>query len=430
MDLLKADRRFLWRTRAGLSVALAGAVLLFPLSSAGAATAPLANSGALAATAATAAVTDTQATTFDAQLIALINTARTAAKVPKLVEATGLTRLSVWWSAQQQSGSTKYQLQHNPNAWTMVTTYGAANRRSWGENVAWSSSTATTAQQIFTAYMNSPGHRANILSASYRFVGMGTVPGAHGLFTTTEFADAVQPGEAIVKTDFIRDSSNGMVYRLVGGAQVYVSSWTPFGRVMPYLNVTHAALLAMPKYPADNTFLRTPGNGAVYRMAGGAPIYVSKWTPFGGAQRTIDVDPAAVAHAGESGSWDHLRMRPLDGTFIKTLGDGAVYRVAGGAPLYVSNWAQFGGAKPSVSIDPAAVARSGAGSYWAHLKLYPVDNTYLQGTGSPRVYRVLGGRATYLASWNLVGGIKPVVVVDPLNIAQPGSTYFLRHLIR
>lgn len=428
MDLFKADRRFPWRARAGWSAALAGILLLLPISPAGATPAPRANAGTLA-TATNAAATYAQATTFDAQLIALINTARTAAKVPKLVEASGLTRLSVWWSTQLQSGATGYQLQHNPNAWTMVTTYGAANRRSWGENVAWSSSTATSAQQLFTAYMNSPGHRANILSAGYHFIGMGTVPGAHGLFNTTEFADAVQPGEAIVKTDFIRDSSNGLYYRLVGGAPVHVSSWTPFGGAKPYLSVSHAALLALPKYPADNTFIRTPGTGAVYRMAGGAPIFVSTWVAYGKPQPTVDVDPAAVAHAGESGSWDHIRMRPLDGTFIKTTGDGAVYRVAGGAPLWVGSWAQFGGVKPSVTVDYAAVARSGAGSYWSHLMLHPADNTYIQGLGSPRVYRVTGGRAIFLASWVLVGGIKPVVQIDPLNITKAGSNYFLRHLV-
>jgi uncharacterized protein YkwD len=427
MNLLKADRQFQRRTRAGLSALLAGVLLLLPLSPAGAAPAPAVNSASLAAP-----VTYVQAKTFDAQLIALINTARTAAKVPKLVEASGLTRLSVWWSTKLQSGTTGYQLQHNPNAWTMVTTYGASNRRSWGENVAWSSSTATSAQQIFTAYMNSPGHRANILAANYRFIGMGSVAGAHGLFNTTEFADAVQPGQAVVPVPadgkFVVDRTTKAVYVIAGGAPVYVSSWAPFGGPKPTIAVDRAQLVTWPAYPREGTFIRTANSKVVYRIAGGAPVYVSSWALFGGPKPTVDIDPAAVAKAGTNAQYSHLRVLPKDGTFIRTLANGAVYRIAGGAPLYVASWGPVGGPQSAVEVDAQAVAHSGQGGAWAHLLQYPMNSTYLKAGGTSTVYRVFNGKATHVLSWASVGGLKPFTVVHPLAISNAGTGGVYNHL--
>ncbi|HET8591407.1 MAG TPA: CAP domain-containing protein [Nakamurella sp.] len=134
--------------------------------------------------------------TFDQQLISLVNQARAKAGVPAVREATGLTKLSVWWSTKMARGDTGFQLQHNPNAWTMLLNYGAANRTAWGENVA-SFSTAATASALFNAYMNSPGHRANILSTKYRYIGMGTVAGSHGAYNTMEFTDRVESGQVV-----------------------------------------------------------------------------------------------------------------------------------------------------------------------------------------------------------------------------------------
>ena len=485
----KISRRFRWPTRAGVAAISAIALAVGPLSVASAA--PPHRSDV--ATPVVAAPVYAPATTFDQQMIGLVNQARHAAGVPNLTEATGLTRLAVWWSTQLQSGATAYQLAHNPSAWTMVTSYGAANRQAWGENVAWSSSTATTADQLFTAYMNSPGHRANILSVTYHYIGVGTVLGAHGLFNTTEFTDAVQPGEAVIPVpadgSFVTDTTTGAVYvvaggapvyvsnwaavggrkatipvsddqlatwpvsprngtfvttpgtdavyRIVGGAPVYVSSWAPFGGPQPTIQIDPAAVAKagsgtyfdhLSVRPADGTFVRTPGSGAVYRIVGGAPVYVSSWAPFGGEQPSVDVDPAAVAKAGSGTYFDHLSARPADGTFVRTPGDGAVYRIAGGAPIYVSSWTPLGGPKPSVDIDPQAVAHGGQPGVWSHLLMYPVSPTYLQAAGAPAVYQVINGVPAHLMSWSAAGGPKPFTVVDPMAISQAGTGGVYDHL--
>jgi uncharacterized protein YkwD len=66
--------------------------------------------------------------------------------------------------------------------------------RSWtvGENLAWGSYERSAPRAITDMWMNSAGHRANILSASFREVGIGLAigaPGASGASATyaTEF---------------------------------------------------------------------------------------------------------------------------------------------------------------------------------------------------------------------------------------------------
>jgi uncharacterized protein YkwD len=65
--------------------------------------------------------------------------------------------------------------------------------RSWsvGENIAYGSGSLSSPSSIGTAWMNSPGHRANILSPSFREIGIGlasgTPVGGSGATYTTDF---------------------------------------------------------------------------------------------------------------------------------------------------------------------------------------------------------------------------------------------------
>ena len=47
-----------------------------------------------------------------------------------------------------------------------------------GENIAWASGSASTPAAIVQAWMNSPGHRANILEPVFRYEGLGVMPRA------------------------------------------------------------------------------------------------------------------------------------------------------------------------------------------------------------------------------------------------------------
>lgn len=54
-----------------------------------------------------------------------------------------------------------------------------ARARGWeiGENLAWGTGVKATPAQIVSSWMNSPDHRANILHASYREMGLGIALG-------------------------------------------------------------------------------------------------------------------------------------------------------------------------------------------------------------------------------------------------------------
>ena len=72
-----------------------------------------------------------------------------------------------------------------------------AGARSWavGENIAYGSGSRSSPRSIGTAWMNSPPHRANILSTSFREIGIGLAGGT-----------PVGPGGATYTTDFGRRS--------------------------------------------------------------------------------------------------------------------------------------------------------------------------------------------------------------------------------
>lgn len=65
--------------------------------------------------------------------------------------------------------------------------------RSWqvGENIAWGTGSYSTPAATVRAWMNSAGHRANILNASFRDIGFGIVAG-----------NPFRPGSATYTTDF------------------------------------------------------------------------------------------------------------------------------------------------------------------------------------------------------------------------------------
>jgi uncharacterized protein YkwD len=70
------------------------------------------------------------------------------------------------------------------------------NARRWmlGENIAWGESYKGTPAAIMAAWMASPGHRENILTARFREIGIGVAYGSP--------EDAGLPDTAIVTTDF------------------------------------------------------------------------------------------------------------------------------------------------------------------------------------------------------------------------------------
>jgi len=73
-----------------------------------------------------------------------------------------------------------------PTPATRLDYAGYDNWMTYGENIAFGYSTAAAVMQ---AWMNSPGHRANILNPNFKEIGVGVVANAQGyLYWTQEFA--------------------------------------------------------------------------------------------------------------------------------------------------------------------------------------------------------------------------------------------------
>jgi hypothetical protein len=182
--------------------------------------------------------------------------------------------------------------------------------------------------------------------------------------------------------------------------------------------------------PADGTFVTGAQRGEVYRFAGGAPLYVSTWTAFGGPQPVNAIDQAAIDNAGAGGLWNHLNYRPADGTFVVGAQRGEVYRFAGGAPLYVSTWTPFGGAQPTVVVDLAALDSAGSGAAaFNHALLRPATGTFVTGVPSGRVFRVTSGIAAWVSSWTPYGGPKPTVPITDATLDYAGAGVPWQHLL-
>jgi len=166
----------------------------------------------------------------------------------------------------------------------------------------------------------------------------------------------------------------------------------------------------------------------MYVFAGGAPIYFTDPSICQARSYTV-VDYSAVDNAG-TGSWSRLRVTPADGTFIRVHQDGAVYRVVGGAPIYISTWTALnpnGSPSPSVDVDRAAVDHAASGGPYNHLNYYPADGTRIAGSPSGARYTVTGRRAVPDTSGVPVPATN---TVDQYAINHAGEAGPLSHLIR
>ena len=220
----------------------------------------------------------------------------------------------------------------------------------------------------------------------------------------------------------------GNVYVIAGGAPIYVSTWDAFGGPQATTALNAAQFAALPQTPTDGTFLRGSQTGQIYRIAGGAPLYVSSWGAVGGAQPVTNVDQAALDNAGGGGLWNHLNATPSNGTYITGFGTGQVFTMAGGAPIYVGAWSAVGGGQPTTAVDQADIDNGGGGGVWKHVNMVPTNGTFIRGFGTGQIFVIVGGAPVYVSTWVTYGGAQGTVNVDQGAIESAGSAAPLNHL--
>jgi Domain of unknown function (DUF1906) len=188
---------------------------------------------------------------------------------------------------------------------------------------------------------------------------------------------------------FVQVSGSPYFFEIVGGAPMLVSGWPAVGGVQPYTVITQQQYGALNPVPTNGTLFQT-NTGGIYVVAGGAPMGVTSAAVFPSAPPPRLVDEWNVDNAGNSLS--HLYPLPANGTFLTTT-TGLNYRVAGGAPIAVTNWAAFGGTQSAVLIDPWDIA-----NIWnpvAHLLYRPTIGTVVQGLPSGAYWK-FGPKNRYL----------------------------------
>lgn len=124
---------------------------------------------------------DSSVTTNEEQVVALVNQARASNGLPPVTANWELSRVARYKS--QDMADRGYFSHTSPTYGTpfeMLKSFGISYR-SAGENIAMGYSTPAA---VMKGWMNSPGHRANILGASYTQIGIGYV--ANGNYWTME----------------------------------------------------------------------------------------------------------------------------------------------------------------------------------------------------------------------------------------------------
>lgn len=171
--------------------------------------------------------------------------------------------------------------------------------------------------------------------------------------------------------------------------------------------------------PKSGSFVKVRENGQVFRLVGRTPVYVSTWSAFGGSKATIAVSASALST---------LPATVPNGTFVKGAQRGEIYKVVGGAPVYISAWANIGGSRAYTVVDQVAIDRAGSGGAYNRLRAVPADATMLT-TTTGRKYRVKAGVAYYSTSFPLAEPTTPVLVDhQALTSATTTGALKYRHL--
>ncbi|MBE7060127.1 MAG: SafA/ExsA family spore coat assembly protein [Ruminococcaceae bacterium] len=124
----------------------------------------------------------TETLDYEQEVIRLVNIERAKYGLPALTEDWELSRVARYKS--QDMKDKKYFSHTSPtygSPFDMMRSFGLSYRTA-GENIAMGQ---RTPQQVVNAWMNSSGHRANILNSSYKKIGVGYV--ANGNYWTQMF---------------------------------------------------------------------------------------------------------------------------------------------------------------------------------------------------------------------------------------------------
>jgi uncharacterized protein YkwD len=122
---------------------------------------------------------------FAAQVLTLVNQHRASIGIGQLSSDSALTASAVWKS-MNMAGLNYFDHNDDPIGRTVgqrLTACGWPSNQGWGENIAYGYSTPA---DVMNAWLNSPGHKANIENPSYTSSGVGVAANAQGVYYWTQ----------------------------------------------------------------------------------------------------------------------------------------------------------------------------------------------------------------------------------------------------
>lgn len=121
--------------------------------------------------------TNTAVSSYEQKVVELVNVERQKAGLPALTLDTAISNVAR--TKSKDMATNNYFAHQSPtygSAGDMLTKFGI-KWSAWGENIA---SGQKTPESVVTAWMNSPGHRANIMSTNFSKIGVGYATNSNG----------------------------------------------------------------------------------------------------------------------------------------------------------------------------------------------------------------------------------------------------------
>jgi uncharacterized protein YkwD len=180
--------------------------------------APAATSSGAAGTCAPAAEWGKNRPDLAAQVITLVNRYRTGRGLRPLGVSASLTASSTWKSMHM--ADSRYFSHYDPAPPAGRSAYQRAKDcgfrgNTWGENIAWG---YTTAQSVVDAWLDSPGHRANIETAAFTSTGVRAASSGGRTYWTQSFGAGA--------SDVTPAASAATPAKTIGGAPAQVGPAT------------------------------------------------------------------------------------------------------------------------------------------------------------------------------------------------------------
>jgi hypothetical protein len=189
----------------------------------------------------------------------------------------------------------------------------------------------------------------------------------------------------------IAEAGGAGIYRFVGGAPIRLYNQGAIPDMPDVVTVNAESLSTldhMNAKPADGSAvsLVEAGGSGVYEFVGGAPLRLYNWGGIPGFGNVVSVNAQSV------GDLDHMNAVPSNGEFVASVETGAVYRIAGGTALKLYNWGNIPGYNGAVFVNQQTLDTHD------HLLTTPANGTILKGVSSGLLWKITDGKRSQVST--------------------------------